>query len=134
MLLALKTLSSVCRREIVFSMRYKFYGPKSVNIYYQRPTLQLRQTLGFYENRTTKVFKCQFHTTSRRDIPPVFALLIRPLSRIGAFLFGRLFKRWWSRRTPEEKAQYIKWITARRQKIYGNFIVLLTRGKKYIYI
>ncbi|XP_034939463.1 metalloendopeptidase OMA1, mitochondrial-like [Chelonus insularis] len=67
----------------------------------------------------------QFHTSPPLRIPPGLALLIRPLTRITALVFGRLFKRWWAKKTPEEREKLKKWFTSRRQKIYGIFGALM---------
>ncbi|CAD6204824.1 GSCOCG00002999001-RA-CDS [Cotesia congregata] len=57
--------------------------------------------------------------TPHRYISPTVALLIRPLTRIGALLFGRFFRKWWAKKTSEEKKLYIDWVSKQRQKIYG---------------
>lgn len=64
--------------------------------------------------------KCKFHTTPRLDIPPYIAVLIRPLTSVGSYLFGRFLRRWWSRKSPREKEMYKKWFSDKRRKIYGN--------------
>lgn len=65
------------------------------------------------------VARVKIHTTRRLDIPPALALLIRPLVNIGAFLFGRYFKRWWARQTPEQRERYRRWFVSKRGVFLG---------------
>lgn len=62
-----------------------------------------------------------FHTTEPRKIPPAIALIIRPLVQVAAFLFGRAFKKWWKKKTPEERKHYIDWLKSRKNTFFGNF-------------
>ncbi|XP_063981527.1 integrin alpha-4-like [Diachasmimorpha longicaudata] len=111
-----RTLCILKERRTVINGFLKTTSGRSIRSYRQLSP-QIRVLVGGIEN--SKVEKCKFHTTQRRDIPPGFALLIRPLTRVGAFLFGKYVKRWWARKSPEEKEMYKKWFSARRQKIYG---------------
>ncbi|XP_058792413.1 metalloendopeptidase OMA1, mitochondrial-like isoform X2 [Phymastichus coffea] len=63
--------------------------------------------------------RCSFHTTQRRDIPPFLALVVRPLIRIAALLFGRKFKKWYASKSPEEKEEFLKWLRAKRKYIFS---------------
>jgi hypothetical protein len=45
-----------------------------------------------------------FHVTaSRQALPPVFIIILRPLSKIAAILFGRAFRKWWGALPPDRK-------------------------------
>ena len=68
-----------------------------------------------------KVGCVRIHTTRRLDIPPALAILIRPIVNVAAFLFGRYFKKWWARQTPEQKKMYIKWFASKRGVFLGEF-------------
>ncbi|XP_015123588.1 metalloendopeptidase OMA1, mitochondrial [Diachasma alloeum] len=118
----LRTLCVLKERRTVLNVFRKSTSGRLIGSYRQLLP-RVRVLVGGNDN--TKVKKCKFHTTQRRDIPPGLALLIRPLTRVGAFLFGRYLKRWWARKTPEEKEAYRKWFSARRQKIYGALGVVL---------
>ncbi|XP_008210236.1 metalloendopeptidase OMA1, mitochondrial-like [Nasonia vitripennis] len=66
-----------------------------------------------------KAQKCNFHTSERRDIHPVLAVIIRPVIRIAALIFGRKFKKWYASRTPEEREEFLKWFRAKRKYFLG---------------
>ena len=63
--------------------------------------------------------RCGFHTSRPCCIPPVLALILRPVIQIGAFIFGRSFKKWWKQKTKEEKQYYIDWLMSKKSSIYG---------------
>lgn len=60
-----------------------------------------------------------FHTSRPRHIPPVVALLIRPVVQVTAFIFGRLFKKWWKKKSPGERQKYLNWFITRKKSFYG---------------
>ncbi|KYQ54881.1 Metalloendopeptidase OMA1, mitochondrial [Trachymyrmex zeteki] len=53
-----------------------------------------------------KLQKCNFRTTQNLHIPPLMAVLLRPVLRIGALLMGRIMKKWWARKSGKEKEEY----------------------------
>ncbi|XP_015523282.1 metalloendopeptidase OMA1, mitochondrial [Neodiprion lecontei] len=61
----------------------------------------------------------KFHTTNRRDIPPVLALILRPVLRIGAFIFGRTLRKWWGKIDPSEREQYAAFLRKKKPYLYG---------------
>lgn len=63
--------------------------------------------------------KCSFHTSQRRDIPPYLALIVRPVIRIAALLFGRKFKKWYASKTPDEKEEFREWFRERKNYFIG---------------
>lgn len=121
----LRTMCILRERQTVLNLFLKTTSARSIGSFgsYRHSLLRVRVLVGTDDN--TKVKKCKFHTTQRRDIPPGLALLIRPITRVTAFLFGRYVKKWWARKTPEEKEALKKWFSARRQKIYGETLFLL---------
>lgn len=74
--------------------------------------------------RLIKTQKCNFHTSERRDIPPILAVIFRPLIRIAALLFGRKFKKWYASKTPEEREEFLKWFRAKRKYFLGKHAIL----------
>ncbi|XP_011300738.1 metalloendopeptidase OMA1, mitochondrial-like [Fopius arisanus] len=126
----LRTLCILRARQTVLNISFKASSDRAIGSYRQLVP-QVRVLIGGNDN--IKVKKCQFHTTQRLHIPPGLALLIRPLTRVGAFLFGRYFKRWWAKKTPEEKEVFKKWFSVRRQKIYGALGVVLA-GLFFFYL
>lgn len=53
-----------------------------------------------------KLQKCDFRTTQNLHVPPLVAMLLRPILRIGALLLGRGLKGWWARKSVKEKEEY----------------------------
>lgn len=68
-----------------------------------------------------KLQKCDFRTTQHLCIPPIVALFLRPVLHIGAALMGRGIKRWWARKSQEEKEKYRQWYRERRNVFLGKF-------------
>ncbi|XP_032681583.1 metalloendopeptidase OMA1, mitochondrial-like [Odontomachus brunneus] len=68
-----------------------------------------------------KLQKCDFRTTQHLCIPPIMTLLLRPVLHIGAALMGRTIKKWWARKSKEEKEEYKQWYRERRNMFLGCF-------------
>ncbi|XP_039307730.1 metalloendopeptidase OMA1, mitochondrial isoform X5 [Solenopsis invicta] len=68
-----------------------------------------------------KLQKCYFYTTKNLHIPPLVALVLRPVLRISALLMGRGVKRWWARKSNKEKEDYKQWFRDRRNVFLGCF-------------
>lgn len=66
----------------------------------------------------------EFHTTEPRKIPPIVAILIRPLVQFGGLIFGRAFKKWWKKKSPEEQKVYINWLKSRKNAFFGKRVCL----------
>lgn len=113
----LKTLYILNRKQSLLAGRFLQQPAKGFFFHHHRFT---KNKLPQVTNEIFINNNCKFHTTRRLNVPPYLALLIRPLTRVAAFFFGRLFKKWWKRKSPEEKELYKKWFSARRRKIYGN--------------
>lgn len=69
-----------------------------------------------------KLQKCDFRTTQHLCIPPIVAFLLRPVLHIGAALMGRSIKKWWTRKSKEEKEKYRQWYKERRNVFLGKFL------------
>ncbi|XP_011863450.1 PREDICTED: metalloendopeptidase OMA1, mitochondrial-like [Vollenhovia emeryi] len=68
-----------------------------------------------------KLQKCDFRTTQNLHVPPLVAMLMRPVLRIGALLLGRGIKKWWTRKSAKEKEEYKWWFKERRNMFLGCF-------------
>ncbi|XP_014481096.1 PREDICTED: metalloendopeptidase OMA1, mitochondrial-like isoform X4 [Dinoponera quadriceps] len=68
-----------------------------------------------------KLQRCDFRTTQRLYIPPIVAYLLRPVIHIGAALMGRSVKKWWTRKSNEEKEKYKQWYRENRNVLLGCF-------------
>ena len=77
--------------------------------------------------------KNSFHTSERRNIPPILAVIIRPLIRLAALLFGRKFRKWYASRTPEERKEFLKWLQAKKNFFVGNLSNKIFNTALYLY-
>lgn len=68
-----------------------------------------------------KLQKCDFRTTQNLHVPPLVAILIRPILRIGALLTGRGMKKWWARKSEKEKEEYKHWFSGKSNIFLGKF-------------
>ncbi|XP_066592348.1 metalloendopeptidase OMA1, mitochondrial-like [Prorops nasuta] len=66
-----------------------------------------------------------FHTTKPCNIPPMLALILRPILRVGAFLAGRQIKKWWSKRTEKEKDEYRLWFRENTITFVGSLAFMI---------
>lgn len=86
---------------------------------YSRPDLILSR-IKLQEIRVGGKPRCgYFHTSERRDIPPLIAVIVRPLIRVVALIFGRTVKKWWRKKSPEEKQKILEWAARRRSLFLG---------------
>jgi hypothetical protein len=61
-----------------------------------------------------------FHvTSSRQALPPLVIIILRPLSRIAAVLFGRRLRKWWRALPPERKQDVILKLKKRKMTLLG---------------
>lgn len=56
-------------------------------------------------------------TSSNQALPPIIVLLLRPVTKITAVLFGRYIRKWWAKLTPEQKEAVWKKIRSRQSHI-----------------
>lgn len=56
-------------------------------------------------------------TTSNRVLHPILVLLIRPITKISAALFGRYIRKWWQKLTPEQREAVWKKIRSKQTHI-----------------
>ncbi|KAL2713775.1 hypothetical protein V1478_016332 [Vespula squamosa] len=66
---------------------------------------------------------CNFHTTSKLHIPPIFAVILRPILKLGAFILGRGIKRWWQKKSTQEQ-EYYKLLFRENRNIFLGSLVL----------
>lgn len=114
MLNTLRIISSVNKRRNLFLIVSKQYFTRqySTTVQLKRIPLKHYSRIGIFQRH-------EFHTTEPRRIPPIVAIIIRPLVQIGAFVFGRAFKKWWKKKTPEEQKVYINWLKSRKNAFFG---------------
>lgn len=65
--------------------------------------------------------KCDFRTTRSLRSSGIY-IFLGFILRIGAFLIGRLVRRWWARKSEEEKEEHKEWFKERRNVILGTFL------------
>jgi hypothetical protein len=63
-----------------------------------------------------------FHVSaSRQALPPLILLILRPVTRIAAILFGRRLRKWWTALPPEKKQDFILRLKKRKVTLLGVF-------------
>ncbi|XP_046826283.1 metalloendopeptidase OMA1, mitochondrial-like [Vespa crabro] len=67
---------------------------------------------------------CDFHTSSKLCIPPIFAVILRPILRLSAFILGRGIKRWWQKKSTKEQEQYKLLFRENRNIFLGSLVLL----------
>lgn len=74
---------------------------------------------------SSKLLLCRpFHTTSsQKAIPPLVWVVLRPFANVAAVLFGRLFRRFWQRLSPEKRDKIILSLRKRKRPLLGNVFV-----------
>lgn len=81
--------------------------------------LLIKDKVDYRKIQYLKLQKCNFRTTQNLHVPPVVALLLRPVLRIGALLMGRIMKKWWARKSEKEKEEYKQWFRERSNTFLG---------------
>ncbi|KAH9491615.1 metalloendopeptidase [Bulinus truncatus] len=74
-----------------------------------------------------------FHTSSRRQIPPIWLLFIKPLAKIGAAVTGRSIRLWFRRLGPEERKHVISNLR-KRWYIFAGLGFVLVGVSTFFYI
>jgi hypothetical protein len=73
-----------------------------------------------------------FHVTaSRQALPPVFLIILRPLSKIAAILFGRTFKKWWRSLPPDKKRDLILKLKRNKKALLGELVNILALSYQF---
>ncbi|XP_012529308.1 metalloendopeptidase OMA1, mitochondrial isoform X1 [Monomorium pharaonis] len=78
--------------------------------------------------RYLKLQKCDFRTTQNLFVPPLLALILRPVLRISSLLMGRSMKRWWTRKSEQEKEEYKQWFRGKSNvflSCFGVYVLIL---------
>jgi len=79
----------------------------------------IQNNVDYRKPQYLKLQKCDFRTTPNLHVPPLMAMLLRPVLRIGALLMGRGMKRWWARKSEKEKEEYKQWFRDRSNIFLG---------------
>jgi len=66
-----------------------------------------------------KLQKYGFRTTQNLHVPPLMAMLLRPILRFGALIMGRSMKKWWRRKSGTEKEEYKQWFRQKSNVFLG---------------
>jgi hypothetical protein len=65
-----------------------------------------------------------FHVSaSRQALPPVVLIILRPLSKIMAILFGRTFRKWWRALPPDKKQDLILRLKRNKMALLGELML-----------
>jgi hypothetical protein len=73
-----------------------------------------------------------FHVTaSRQALPPVFIIILRPLSKIAAILFGRTFRKWWRALPADKKQDLILRLKRSKMVLLGELVNILALSDQF---
>lgn len=91
---------------------------------WSRKKLLVQEKFDCRQLQYLKLQKFNFRTTQQLCVPPIISLLLRPILHIGAALMGRSIKKWWARKSKEEKEEYKQWFRERRNVFLGKYFEL----------
>jgi hypothetical protein len=64
-----------------------------------------------------------FHVTATRQaLPPIFIIILRPLSKVAAIVFGRSFRKWWKALPPDRKQDLILRLKKNKMALLGELL------------
>lgn len=73
-----------------------------------------------------------FHVTATRQaLPPVFIIILRPLSKVAAILFGRTFRKWWRALPPDRKQDLILRLKKNKTALLGELLFATAVNSQY---
>lgn len=73
-----------------------------------------------------------FHVTATRQaLPPVFIIILRPLSKVAAILFGRTFRKWWRALPPDRKQDLIHRLKKNKMALLGELLFATALNSEY---
>ncbi|GFS24982.1 metalloendopeptidase OMA1, mitochondrial [Elysia marginata] len=77
-----------------------FSPSPSVSINVRMPLLNTQKSVMPFRH-------CQFHTSSRRPVPPVFLFFLKPIAKLSAVLTGRGIRKWYQALGPVERKKVL---------------------------
>ena len=123
-----KTIRSLKGPEILLSQHRPFLAKNLI----------LRSTKEYRVNMTFPQNPKQLHTTNiNKALPVVGPILIKlaaPLYRMGFFLGGRIFRRWWLKLPKDRQIQYSSFITKNRKFFSVVFVTAVGMSGLYYMI
>jgi hypothetical protein len=73
-----------------------------------------------------------FHVTAARQaLPPVIIIILRPLMKVAAVLFGRTFRKWWRALPPDRKRDLILRLKKNKIALLGELLSTTTSNLQY---
>ncbi|XP_025152655.1 metalloendopeptidase OMA1, mitochondrial isoform X3 [Harpegnathos saltator] len=119
----LSILRNSCRRNVRLSTNYlviRSVGSHHLQTWSCRELLA-KKKFDSEQLQYLKLQKCDFRTTQCLYVPPFMVYILRPVIYIGGALMGRHIKKWWARKSKEEKEKYRRWYRERRNVFLGGF-------------
>lgn len=108
------------RRNLLNSCCTKLNSASRINSCVTKPAYFNNADAGF--RAESELQRKLFHVTAARQaLPPVIIIILRPLSKVAAILFGRAFRKWWRALPPDRKRDLIL-------RLKKNRIALLASG------
>lgn len=113
LVLPLRNLLSSCGMELNSASR--------ISRFVTKPTC-LTNVSGRFRAQSELQRKLFHVTATRQALPPVFFIILRPLSKVAAILFGRTFRKWWQSLPPNKKQELILRLKKNRMALLGEFL------------
>lgn len=75
-----------------------------------------------------------FHTTApKRAVPPVIWIILRPILKVGAMVFGRRIRKWWQGLSAKERQKVLSSLRQGNRTIVGGLALSCGLGYMFYY-
>lgn len=89
---------------------------KTICLYKPHVEGSIQTSYGFRQNYR------MFHTTTpKRAVPPIVWIILRPILKVGAIVFGRRIRKWWQGMSAKERQKILSTLRQGNRTIVGNF-------------
>lgn len=101
----------------------------SMCVYKPRIEVSVQTSFGF----SLELQSCRrFHTTTPNyALPPVVWIILRPILKVGAILFGRRIRKWWQGMSTKERQKILSALRQGNRTIVGGLV--LSSGLGYLF-
>lgn len=77
---------------------------------------------GFLKQKTDSIVSIatrNFRLSAPVKVNPLIWMILRPISRVGAMIFGRSFRKWWFNLPPDRQRRFYEKFMTNRPKLLG---------------
>jgi hypothetical protein len=117
-------------RNLLNSSGTKLNSASRINRCVTKPVCLNNASGGF--RTASELQRKLFHVTATRQaLPPVFLIILRPLSKVAAILFGRTFRKWWRALPPDRKQDLILRLKNNKVALLGELLFPTPLNSQY---